>query len=242
MDLRWQRPRKRDFWIVCPWNSWHRKNNKRNMRFLTLTPRIKLPLLSGFSLGMESIANWFLCCHFYSPVICATVSAPPPPSPVKALWSQHVRLTSTTCSEHFPYKGAWNNICHYIKEGVIAKCSWKSSNNGIVLNAAVMKRNRCEMSEPFSKKTKTCSVSFLYSLTVGTLFLHIFTTIVSLCERFEKTFLLVKSAFLVLCWRYTIREGCYGVEFSLLKGEKKTLWWMWCLWILHQHENFWLRV
>lgn len=66
-DLQWQRPRKQDFWIVSPWNSWHRKNHKVNMRFLTLTPRIKPVLLSSFSLGVKSIVNWFLCCHCCHP-------------------------------------------------------------------------------------------------------------------------------------------------------------------------------
>lgn len=97
-DLQWQRPRKRDFWIVGLWNSWHRKNNKVNMRVLTLTPRIKLPLPPSFSLGMKSIVNWFLCypfCHPCSLPLCLH----PPPSP-HLLMCFGVRVSYI---DHVPY-------------------------------------------------------------------------------------------------------------------------------------------
>lgn len=45
------------------------------MRFLTLTPRIKLPLLSGFSLGVESICELIFLLSFLPPLLYATVSA-----------------------------------------------------------------------------------------------------------------------------------------------------------------------
>lgn len=90
----------------------------------------------------------------------------------------------------------------------------------MVLNEVVMKRNLCEMSEPFSKTMKC--VPFL-CFTIETLPLHTFATVISPPERLENMFLMVKGTFLVLCWGSITTEGCHGVEFYLFKRERNPL-------------------
>lgn len=58
---------------------------------------------------------------------------------VNVFWSKCVFFIFVMCNKYFLYKGVWNNICYYIKGGVIVKCSWKSFNNEMVLNEVIMK-------------------------------------------------------------------------------------------------------
>lgn len=109
-------------------------------------------------------------------------------------------LPSTTCRKHFLYQGAGNNICHYIKAGVTAKCSWKSPNNEMVLKEVKVRRNLCAASEPFSEKTEMCS--FSSNLTASTVVF---------------AYLAVRG-FLWCCEKQPYR-GRYGVEFCHLERE-----------------------
>lgn len=129
------------------------------MRFLTLTPRIKLPLLSGFSLGVESICELiFSAVIFATLVLCHCICVLYSPYHLLPHFEVgHVYLTATTCSKHFLGKGVGNSICHFTKEGVIAECSWKTSNNEMVLSKVVMKRNLRECLNIFLRKQNVFS-------------------------------------------------------------------------------------
>ncbi|XP_042776832.1 juxtaposed with another zinc finger protein 1 isoform X3 [Panthera leo] len=62
------------------------------MRFFTLAPRIKLPPLPRASLGVKKRWKWIVRLSFLPPVLSATTSAPPPPSPVNVLWDTDPRV------------------------------------------------------------------------------------------------------------------------------------------------------
>lgn len=70
----------------------------------------------------------------------------------------------------------------------------------------------------FLSKQNCVLVFFLCPYYINIVYAFIYI-VISLWEKFDNTFLVVKSTFLVLCWRSTIIKCCHGVEFCLFEGK-----------------------
>lgn len=153
-------------------------------------------------------------------------------------------LTASTCSKHFLGKGAWSNVCHYIK-GVTAECSWAISSNEMVLNEAIMKsvkrlnlfrrKQRCAQFPPVlvdkhSFANFECNHFPAWEAWEW----------VSSCDKCDFGGAVLEKrphTRLLRCWVLSVQRKSLSDDHGVL------FWWTWCVvGSENQCENFWLQV